>query len=58
MRICDIDKLAEIICEIDYKRMDHEAIDAVKILIEPADEVISGMLEQQVFEIYQKDEKE
>ena len=58
VRLCDMDKLAEIICEIDYELLDHNATKPVKILIEQAHEAISSMLKKHASEIYLKDEKE
>ena len=53
-----MDKLANILCEMDFELAVDNPKAVVKILIENAHETLSGMLGKHVSEIYQKDEKE
>lgn len=57
VQLSDMDKLAELLCEIDFELAENNSNKILKILVENAHETISNMLGKHKSEVYKKDEE-
>lgn len=58
VQLSDMDKFAELLCEMDFELAENNSNKILKTLVENAHETISSMLGKHKSEIYKKDEKE